>query len=236
MRRILRVTQLQMNKRDLTFLVPIVIIGVVLVVSAFISIALQRAGLDPADDSFAEGARANIGIAWSLPGFLVYYGVQAVSTTFPFATALGATRRNYVLGTLVANIVNAVYITAIMSVLLLIELATDHWFFNIYVLDNYAFGAGNVGILALTTFLGVLLCTSVGGLFAAVWVRFGNRGPTILGLALALLFAVLVLVFVPYAGEIIAAITAPMAVGVAVAVLAIALLGTWLSMRRTAVR
>lgn len=236
MNRILKVTRLQLNKRDVSFLVPLCIVLLVLVVSAIISIALQRAGLDPADPSFAEGARANAGIVWSLPGFLIYYGVQAVATTFPFATALGATRRDYVLGTLLANIITAVYVAVILAALLLIELATGHWFYNIYALDNYALGSGNVGVLLITAFLGVLVCTSIGGLFAAIWVRFGNKGPTILGLALGLLLAVLLLIFVPYIGEIFAAITgAKVAIG-SVVLLVVLVLGTWLSMRRTAVR
>ncbi|MFV0432781.1 MAG: hypothetical protein ACK5LO_02185 [Leucobacter sp.] len=236
MNRIVNVTRLQMNKRDVSFLVPPIIVGAVLVVSAIISIALQRAGLNPSHPDFAAGARNNLGIVWSLPGFLVYYGVQAVSTTFPFAMALGATRRSYVLGTALAGIITSLYVTVILVVLLLIELATGHWFYNIYVLDNYALGAGNVGILAVTAFLGVLFCTTVGGLFAAVWVRYGNRGPTYLGIALGLLIAILVLIFVPYTMEIVSAFTRAKLAWGTVGLVVLALVGTWLAMRRTAVR
>lgn len=236
MNRIINVTRLQMNKRDVTFLVPGMIVLIVLVVSAIIALALQRAGLDPADPSYAEGARFNNGIVWSLPGFLVYYGVQAVSTTFPFALALGTTRRAYVLGTAIANIITAAYITAILLVLLWIELATGHWWFDIYVLDNHLLGSGDPLVLAGAAFLGVLLCTSLGGLFAAVWVRYGNKGPTFLGLALGLVLAVLVLVFVPYAAEIVAAMTGATLAWIALGLAAVSVFGTWLAMRRTAVR
>ena len=236
MNRVINITRLQLNKLDVSFLVPAIIVGVVLVVSAIISIALQRAGLDPADPDFAAGARNNLGIIWSLPGFLVYYGVQSVSTTFPFAMALGATRRNYVLGTAVANLITSLYITAILVVMLWIELATGHWFANIYVLDNYALGSGNVAVLAPAVFFGVLFCTTVGGLFAALWVRFGSRGPTVLGLAIGLVLAILILAFVPYAGQIFEAITGATLIWTAVILIAAMLIGTWLSMRRTAVR
>jgi len=236
MKRVLNITRLQLNKRDVSFLVPAVILFVVIIVSAIISVALQRAGLDPADPDFADVARKNLGVVWSLPGFLVYYGVQAVATTFPFAMALGATRRDYVFGTLVANIITSLYVTAMLVVLLLLELATNHWFFTIYVLDNYALGAGNVVTLAVTSFLGVLFCTTIGGLFAALWVKFGNKGPTIFGLALGLVLAVLVLIYVPRLGEIIASITAAKVVITAVVIIVLALLGTWASMRRTSVR
>lgn len=236
MNRILNVTRLQMNKRDVSFLVPAIIVGCVLVVSALISIALQRAGLDPADPDFAAGARNNLGIIWSLPGFLVYYGVQAVATTFPFAMALGSTRRAYVFGTAIANIVTSLYVAAMLVVLLLIELATGHWWFNIYVLDNYALGSGNVWVLAVAAFLGTFAFTSIGGVFAAVWVRYGSKGPTIMGLALGLLLAVLVLAFVPYAQQIFEAVTGQALAWIGLGISIIAILGTWLAMRRTAVR
>lgn len=236
MNRVLNVTRLQMNKRDVSFLVPASIVGLVLVISAIISIALQRAGLDPADPTYADGARYNSGILWSLPGFLVYYGVQAVATTFPFAMALGATRRNYVFGTALANVVTSLYITALMLVLLWVELATGHWWFNIYVLDIHGLGAGNPLVLAVTVFLGVLLCTSLGGLFGAVWVRWGSKGPTFLGLSVGIVLAVLILAFVPYFAEIFAAVTGAMVAWAALGIAVLAILGTWLAMRRTAVR
>lgn len=236
MNRILNITRLQMNKRDVSFVVPPILVGMVMVVTAIIAIALQRSGIDPDSPDYVSGARANFAIVWSLPGFLVYYGVQAIATTFPFAMALGATRRSYVIGTALANIVTSLYLTAMLLVLLFLELVTNHWFFNIYVLDNYALGQGNPLVLALVVFLGTFFFTSVGGVFAAIWVRFGNRGTIIFSLALGLLLAVLVLVFVPYFGEIFASMTGAKVAWIGLGITLLAILGTWLSMRRTAVR
>lgn len=236
MNQVLKVTKLQINKRDVTFLVPVSIIGMVAIVSAIISIALQRAGLESSDPDFAAGARNNLGIVWALPGFLVYYGVQAVSTTFPFALALGATRRAYVMGTLLANILTSAYVTVIMTILLWIELASGHWCFNIYILDNYALGSGKFSVLIPVVFLGVLFCTSVGGLFAAVWVRFGSKGPTLLGLGLGLALATAILIFVPYFEQIFAGITGPRLALAGVIVIVVTVIGTWVSMLRAAVR
>lgn len=236
MHRVLRVTRLHLNKPEIVFGVPLMIIGLVLVVTMIIAVIMQRAGMDPADPSYAEGARGNMGMIWSLPGFLIYLGVQAVATTFPFALALGTTRRAYVAGTAIANLVQSAYIALVMAALLAIELATDHWFFGAYALDNYGFGSGSFAVLLGTTFLGTFVSLSIGGVFGAVWVRYGSKGPTILALALALLLVVALLVAVPYFGDIIAGFTRPrLALGAIVAAL-LALLGTWLSMRRTAVR
>lgn len=236
MNRAIKVTRLHLNKPQSMFGVPASIVGMVLVVTALIAFALQRAGLDPSYPDYASGARQNMGMVWSLPGFLIYYGVQAVATTFPFALALGTTRRAYVLGTAISNVILAAYVTVLMLILLGIELATGHWFFGVYALDNYAFGAGNPWILAPTVFLGVFLSLSIGGVFGAVWVRYGSKGPTVLALVLAVVLAALLLVFVPQFGDIIAAITRPLLGWVALGLSALALAGTWLAMRKTAVR
>ena len=236
MNRILTAARLHLNKPQIVFSSPAQIIGAVLILSAIVAFALQRAGNSPLDADYAMGARMNSGMVWSLPGFLIYYGVQAIATTFPFALALGLTRRAYVLGTALVNLIMSVYITALMLALLGIELAEGHWCFGLYVLVTYALGAGDPWVLAATVFLGTFLCTSIGGLFGAVWVRFGSRGPLALGLGLGLVLVLALLVFAPRLAQILSGVTsAGLALGVALAsVLAVA--GTWLAMSRAAVR
>lgn len=232
----LKVTRLHMNKPMVMFGVPGQIILAVLLVTALISFILQRAGLDPTAVDYADGARWNQGMIWSLPGFLIYYGVQAVATTYPFALALGATRRAHVFGTAIANLVLALFVSLLMLALLGIELATNHWFFGVYALDTYMLGAGNPLVLFVTVFLITFVSTSVGGLFGAVWVRFGSKGPTVVALGLALIFVVLLLIFVPQLGDIMAAITRPLIAGVGFGIALVALVATWWVMRRATVR
>lgn len=236
MNHVLKVTRLHLNKPAVMFGVPAQIIVTVLIVTALISFILQRAGLDPTAPDYAEGARWNQGMVWSLPGFLIYYGVQAVSTTYPFALALGATRRAHVLGTALANVILSLFVAAFMLVLLALELVTNHWFFGVYALDVYLLGAGNPLVLAVTVFMLTFVSTSLGGFFGAVWVRYGSKGPTVVALGLALIIIVLVLIFVPQAEAIIAAITRQTLVGVGLAVVGLALVGTWWVMRRASVR
>ncbi|MBL3685557.1 hypothetical protein D3248_01080 [Leucobacter zeae] len=237
MNRVLKVTRLHLNKMSTFAITPLMILGIVMVVSVVIAIAIQRALTNPADSAaYVEGARQNSAIIWSLPGFLIYYGVQAVATSYPFALALGTTRRDFILGTIVANIVQSAYVALLLLALLGIELATGHWFAGVYVLDTYAVGAGNPLTLVVTAFLGVMVCLTVGGVFGAVWVRFGAKGPTFVGLALALGFAVVLLIVAPQLGEIIAAITSTSLVIAALVIMAICLIGTWFAMRRASVR
>lgn len=236
MNRTLKVTRLHLNKLSSFLVAPLGIVAVVMVVSIIIALAIQRGGSPVDSASYVEGARWNSGIVWSLPGFLIYYGVQAVATTYPFGLALGSTRRDFILGTTVANILQAAYVASLLVVLLGIELATDHWFMSVYVLDVNALGAGNPWILMASVFLGVLFCLTIGGLFGSIWVRFGPKGPAIAGLALGVVMAVALLILAPNLVELISAITAQGLAIAAVAVIVVALGGTWLAMRRASVR
>lgn len=236
MNRAIKVTRLHLNKPQMFILVPLSILAIVMVISAIIALAIQRGGADVNSAEYIEGARVNSSLVWALPGFLIYYGVQAVSTTYPFALALGTTRRNFIGGTALANALQAVLLTAILVALLGLERLTDHWFMNIYVLDVHLLGSGNAWVLAVTAFLGIMFCLTIGGFFGAVWVRFGAKGPTIAGLILGLGLAVALLVLAPNLGEIFAQITSGMVALGALVIIVIALIGTWLAMRRASVR
>ncbi len=236
MNRTLKVTRLHLNKLSSFVVAPLGIVGVVMVVSIIIALAIQRGGSPVDSASYVEGARWNSGIVWSLPGFLIYYGVQAVATTYPFGLALGTTRRNFILGTMVANVLQAAYIAIVLVILLGIELATDHWFMSVYVLDVYALGAGNPWVLFASAFLGVLFCLTIGGFFGAIWVRFGAKGPAVVGLALGVVLAVALLILAPQLAELIAAVTREGLALTVLGIIVVALGCTWGAMRRASVR
>ena len=236
MNRIMKVTRLHMNKIGSFVSVPIFILALVMVISIVIALAIQRATGSVGSSDYIDGARQNGGVVWALPGFLVYYGVQAVATTYPFALTLGTTRRNFILGTMLSNVLQAAYISLLLVVLLGIELATGHWFMSVYVLDVYLLGSGDPWVLAATSFIGVLFCLTIGGFFGAIWVRFGAKGPAIVGSAIGLVLAVLLLVFAPQLPEIVMGITrSDIALG-AIGAIVLALIVTWFAMRRAAVR
>ncbi|MGO2654876.1 MAG: hypothetical protein ACTH93_03435 [Pseudoclavibacter sp.] len=198
LQRIARVTRLQLNVPSSSVLTPALIFGLVFVISVIISLTIQRAtGGSPSDPEFVSGLRNNSGAAWSLPGFLIYLGVASVSTTFPFVLALGSTRRSFTLGTLAFHLLMAVYVALLGGALLLLEIATNHWFIGVYVFDTLLFGSGSLWQLLVTLFLGTLASLSIGGAFGAIWVRFGNKGPTIVAIALALIVALVLLLSVP---------------------------------------
>ena len=236
MNRVAKVAKLHLTKWETFTVTPIAILGIVFVVGIVIQLAIQRAGIDVNSAGYIQGARQNSSVIWALPGFLIYYGVQAVATTYPFALALGTTRRNFILGTLAANALQSVYVAVLLLALLGIELATGHWFMDAYIFDVAALGAGNPLVLVATAFVGVLFCLTLGGLFGAIWVRFGAKGPALLGLALGLALAIVVLIIAPNFLEIVTSVTRGSLAAVAGVAIVLSMLGTWVAMRRASVR
>ena len=189
--------KLHLNKREITFLVPLYITLMVAAVSLLISLIAWRAGSQPGSEGWVTGSRNNPAMMYSLPGFLVYLGVQSIATTFPFALTLGATRRAFTAGTLLWSAMVSTYIALVIAALTALELATNHWFVGFYLFDVYILGTGNIALVLLIVFLGSLTSLTLGGVFAAAWVRFGTNGPRTLGIALGLIIAVGALLIVP---------------------------------------
>ncbi|MCD7101056.1 hypothetical protein [Pseudoclavibacter sp. 13-3] len=237
LQRIARVTRLQLNVPSSSLLTPGIILALVFAVSVIVSLTIQRAtGGAPSDPEFIAGLRNNSGAAWSLPGFLIYLGVASVSTTFPFTLALGSTRRSFTLGTLAFHLLMAVYVALLGGALLLLELATNHWFIGVYVFDTLLFGSGSLWQLLVTVFLGTLASLSIGGAFGAIWVRFGNKGPTIVAIALALVVALALLLSVPAWAWIGAHFALWWLAALAGVIIVIACLAQYLALRRASVR
>lgn len=228
--------RLHLNQRATSFLVPLYIAATVAVVSVLISLIYWRAGSEPGSVGWLAGSQANPGIIYGLAGFLIYLGVSSVSTTFPFALTLGATRRTFVAGTLLWNATMALYLAAVFAVLLALELATDHWFVGFYVFDINALGAGDYGRLVTTATLGVLTALTLGGVFGASWVRFGAKGPQFIAVGVVLAIAIALIIVIPQAGEILAAFEIWWLAVVAGVVIVVAATGTWLLLRPASVR
>lgn len=230
------VTRLHLNKREMTFAVPLYITGLVAVVSVLIMVLLIRAGNTPGTQDWIDGARSNGGMIWGMAGFLGYMGVQSVATTFPFALTLGTTRRHFVGGTVLWWAVTSTYLAAMYTVLCAIEVATGHWFVDFYIFDVALLGSGELWRVAIIVFLGAMSLFSLGGVFAASWVRFSNRGPMTLGAGLLLLVLVGLVIAVPSFGRIIDAFQAWWLAVAAAVVIGGSAVGTWAFLRGSSVR
>jgi len=228
--------KLHLNRRAETFIVPLSIAGTVAIISVLIALIFWRSGSQPGSEGWIEGSQSNPGIVYGLAGFLGYLGVAAVATTFPFALTLGATRRAFVAGTLIWNAITAAYVAVILAVLNAIEIATDHWFVGFYIFDIYVLGGGDTLRLLLIVFLGVLATLTVGGVFAAAWVRFGALGPQLVAGGVVLALAIVAIILVPEAAAIAAAFQLWWLAIAAVVAIVLSATGTWLLLRPAIVR
>src|SRR5699024_2095646 len=156
----------------------------------------------------------------------------AVATTFPFALSLGTSRRAFITGTLLWQAFTAAYIALILLALLGLELATGHWFFGFYIFDILLLGAGDPMPLLAIVVLGVLPSLSVGGVFAAAWVRFGARGPQLIAVGLVLVVLVAVLVAIPNFAALAAAFELWWLATLAGGAILLSSAGSWLLLRR----
>jgi hypothetical protein len=225
------VVALQYGRPNRMVGVPLYILGAVVVITVLISVAVLRA------DGHLDRTNGNGSILWSVLGYTVAIGVQNVATSFPFALALGSTRRTFVLGNLLTAAAQSVLVAAAAAVLLGLETVSGGWFVDAHVLDVDGLGGGNPLLLAASMFLGVLLALSVGGLFGAAWIRFGARGPVLLSLGIAVVLVALLLIGAGVSVAVVAAAAQPWwPVASAVVVVALALVGQYLFLRRASVR
>ncbi|TAM71022.1 MAG: hypothetical protein EPN48_02070 [Microbacteriaceae bacterium] len=223
--------KLHLNKRESTLLVPLYITALVALVSVLISLMFLRSGSVPGSAVWVESSRYNPGLVYALVGFLGYLGVQSVGTTFPFALTLGATRRALASGTLLWAAIMSGYLTIVFGVLTMIEKATGHWFSNFYIFDVNVLGAGDLTRLIPIVFLGTLTILTLGGVFAAAWVRFGSRGPVTLAVAVVLVILVGLIIVIPSMAEIVAAFQLWWLAIAAVVIVALSAMGSWLLLR-----
>jgi hypothetical protein len=233
---IVSTVKLHLNRRVATFVVPLYITATVAAISILITLIFWRSGSVPGSPGWIEGSRSNPGIIYALVSFLVYLGVASVATTFPFALTLGATRRAFVAGTFLWDAITAAYIAVIFAVGEALELLTSHWFAHFYIFDIYVLGAGSFARMIVIVFLGVLTSLTIGGVLAAAWVRFGARGPQLIGVGLILALGVGLIVVVPDAAAIVAAFQLWWLAVAAAVIIVMSCAGTWLLLRPAIVR
>jgi hypothetical protein len=185
--RILAVTRLQFVNRWTMFYLPAIILGAILLLNMaiwYIVLASLPTGTDVAH---AEKGFQYTGAVFYIFIYMLVVAVQAISRTFPFALGFGVTRRNYYLGTALAFTLLAIGFSVLLTVLSVIELATNGWgagghMFTPTYLTNASWGLRFVMYLCLFLFF-----LFVGSAIAAVYVRWRAFGITVFFAIIALL-------------------------------------------------
>jgi hypothetical protein len=210
--------------------VPLYILGGVVLLTVAISLAIVRAGGDLGDADF------NASVLYSVLGYTVAIGVQNVSSSFPFALALGSTRSTFVLGNLATSAVQAVLVAGTAVVLLGVEVVTRGWFIGARALSPALLGGGDPVVLGGIMLLATLTALSVGGAFGSSYVRFGARGPLIVAIGIAVAVVLLLLLLVPQAAAVASAFRPRWLVVGGAAVIGLSTVAQYLFLRRASVR
>lgn len=236
MSRMMAVVRMHLNRRFSTFGMPLILgVGVVILMVLIVA-TLEAAGVPTSSPEFIDGIRNNGSVVYTLAGFLISLGVQAATACFAFATSLGTTRRDYVLGTGVYFLLLTAYVVAILTVLLVLEKATDHWFLNAYTLDVAVLGSGNWGLFLLIATAGTLSMQAMGAMFGASWLRFGSRGPLLIAAILVALLVGAILIIIPRWAVVAAAFSLGWVALVLFTLAVVALMATAAFLQRTSVR
>ena len=236
MNRTVAVVRLHSNRRFSSLaLPPILSVGIVCLMVVVV-VSIRVAGNSTVSPDVVDGLRSNGGIVFSLAALLVGLGIQAATACFAFATSLGTTRRDYVLGTGAYFLLQSLYVAAILSILLAVEKGTGHWFTGAYALDVKLLGDGNWAAFLPLVLTGPLAMQAVGAMFGASWLRFGSRGPLLIAAVMVMLLAAGILIVLP---RWVAVMTGFSFASVALMLLivgVVALLATGAFLRRTSVR
>jgi hypothetical protein len=182
-RRIANVIRLHFANPMTVLVVPGIVIAAIFVVNfAIWWIVGTSAG--PAD-----AADAREGFQWSGASYWIFFymmvvAIQAMNASFALSQGLSSTRRDFFLGSLASFGLLAVLWTAILTVLGLIEQATDGWGFGGRLFSSVLLG-GDPAQRAVVILCLFLFFFTIGTAFGATFVRWKALGVTALSILLS---------------------------------------------------
>ena len=170
------VIRLHTQQRFNTFVLPFIILGLAFAVVLAIGIVANLSVDDPSElDGMHQGMRWN-GAIWSLLGPLMGFGFTAMLQIFPLSLGLGITRREFAAGTVAVYGLLAGLFTAVITILKVIEQATDGFGLRIRMFDVVYVGSGDWWQTVVQTFLLLLMAMFLGSAVSTVYLRWGQRG------------------------------------------------------------
>lgn len=185
--RILNIVRLHLANPYTTIVLPWIILGIIFLINltiwVLIAIAVGTSGKDASD---ASKGFSYSGSLFYIAIYMMIVAVQAIAITFPFALSYGATRRDYWLGTSVAFVLLSAMYAIGLTILGVIEQATNGWGLGGHMFTPIYFGDTWWQRL-LVYFFGLLFFFFVGSSLAAVWVRWKATGIVVFFAVLAAL-------------------------------------------------
>jgi hypothetical protein len=181
--RIASVVRLHLANPWSTIIFPWIVMLTIIAMTVAVWLVVLANISDPADRA---GAREGFGYSGS-SGFIFVYmivvAVQSINTMFPFAQGFGVTRRNFAVGTGLFFVLLSAFFSAGLTVLSIIEDATNGW-----GVGGSIFSVGYFGDVPAERFFVffaiMILFFFVGSAIATIYLRWRAFGITIFFIAL----------------------------------------------------
>ena len=188
LRRILSVTRLHFVNKVAILYTPLAVLGVIFL----LNYAIWWIVIDAGHLAVAHSrTTTHLGYTGAVSYIFVYtmvIAVQAISRTFPFSLGFGVTRRDFYFGTAVAFVLLSVILSAVLTIMSVIEIATNGWGVQGYMFSPVYFTNTSWLLRFLMYFLTFLFFIFVGAAAATMYVRWRATGLivffTILGVIL----------------------------------------------------
>jgi hypothetical protein len=138
--RILSVARLHLVNRYNVFIVPWMILGFIFIVNLVVWWIITASVNSPTDRADVMSGLQYSGASFYIFIFMMFLGIQAVSSSFPFALGFSATRRDFWIGTSLTFVALSAAYSAALTVLAGIEVATGGWGFGGTMFATFFFG------------------------------------------------------------------------------------------------
>ncbi len=189
--RILSVTRLHLTNRFPILVLPLMILGFIFLVNYLIWwLIFSVAGVEGSQDA-SDGIQFS-GASMFIFVYMLVVAVQAVNLTFAFAQGYSVTRRDFYLGSCLVFVLLSVYYAAIMTVMALLERATNGWGFGGAMFDVIYFKTANPLLQFVLFLLLFLFFFFIGAAISSVYVRWRSNGMLVFFAALTLILVGLV--------------------------------------------
>ena len=182
--RVLPVVKLHLANPWSTIIFPWIVMLTILVLTVLVWMLVLANIADPADQAKAREGFGYSGSSGFIFVYMIVVAVQSINTMFPFAQGYGVTRRNFALGTAAYFVLLSVFYAIGLTILSIIEDATNGW-----GVGGSLFSVGYFGdtpLQRLFVFFAILILFFFSGsAIAAIYVRWRGFGITTFFIALA---------------------------------------------------
>jgi hypothetical protein len=186
--RILNVVRLNATNPWTTIILPWAILGIIFVANLTIWWIIYRSAGPENVEDVADGLQYSGAATWIFV-YMMVVAIQAINLTFPFALGYGVTRRDFWIGSSVTFVLLAAMYAIGMTILSVIEEATNGWGLGGRMFTTVFFGDDWAQRLFIF-FVAFLFFFFFGAAIATVYVRWKANGVTLFFVVLgALLIA-----------------------------------------------